>query len=99
VLLRFIEFGRAPIFTHVDSHFGIGIVGGPMFSSRAGPGVPEGKLEKIFETFYTTKKHGTGLGLAIARTIIEAAGGKVWAENQPGIGAVFRFTVPLATTI
>ena len=51
VLLRFIELGRAPIFTHVDSHFGKGIVGGPMFSSRAGPGVPEGKLEKSLRHF------------------------------------------------
>jgi signal transduction histidine kinase len=67
--------------------------------SDTGPGIPDDKLEKIFETFYTTKKHGTGLGLAITRTIVEAAGGKVWVENQPGSGAVFRFTVPLATTI
>jgi hypothetical protein len=50
----------------------------------------------VFDTFYTTKPHGTGLGLSIARTIIENHGGKIWAENRFGEGAVFRFTLPLA---
>ena len=47
----------------------------------------------------TTRKHGgTGLGLSIARTIIETYGGKIWAENRGGGGAIFRFTLPLAET-
>ena len=45
--------------------------------------------------FYTTKEQGTGLGLSVARTIIETYDGKIWAENQPEGGAVFRFTLPL----
>jgi signal transduction histidine kinase len=61
----------------------------------SGPGIPEEKIATIFDTFYTTKEHGTGLGLSIARTIIEAYGGKIWAENLAEGGAVFRFTMPL----
>jgi signal transduction histidine kinase len=64
----------------------------------SGTGIPKDKLEKVFETFYTTKAEGTGLGLSIARTIIENYGGRVCAENQPASGAVFRFTMPLAAT-
>jgi signal transduction histidine kinase len=61
-----------------------------------GPGIPKEALKRIFETFYTTKSTGTGLGLSIARTIIETYGGRIWAENREGGGAVFRFTMPLA---
>src|SRR5262249_54070159 len=63
--------------------------------SDSGTGIPSQTLDKIFDTFYTTKEHGTGLGLSIARTIIEACGGKIWAENRAVGGAVFRFTLPL----
>jgi signal transduction histidine kinase len=63
----------------------------------SGTGVPKDKLTKIFDTFYTTKGPGTGLGLSIARTIVETYGGRIWAENLPAGGAVFRFTVPLVT--
>jgi signal transduction histidine kinase len=62
----------------------------------SGTGIPNGKLEGVFDSFYTTKKHGTGLGLSIARTIVETYGGKIWAENRSGGGAVVRFTLPLA---
>jgi signal transduction histidine kinase len=63
--------------------------------SDSGTGIPEHKHDSIFDTFYTTKERGTGLGLSIARTIIETYEGKIWAENQAGGGAVFRFTLPL----
>jgi signal transduction histidine kinase len=62
----------------------------------SGIGIPKDKLDDIFETFYTTKQQGTGLGLSIARTLVESYGGKIWAENRSGGGAVFRFTLPLA---
>ena len=65
--------------------------------SDSGTGIPNDKLNDIFETFYTTKRQGTGLGLSIARTIVETYGGRIRAENQPGGGAAFRFTLPLAT--
>ena len=67
--------------------------------ANSGMGIPVGKLNEIFDTFYTTKQQGTGLGLSIARTIIETYGGKIWAENRPGGGAVLRFTLPLSKAI
>ena len=64
--------------------------------SDNGAGIPEDKLQDIFEAFYTTKSQGTGLGLSIVRTIVLGYGGKIWAENRSGGGAVFRFTLPRA---
>jgi signal transduction histidine kinase len=64
--------------------------------SDSGPGIPKQELERVFEALYTTKASGTGLGLSIARTIVETNGGRIWAENREGGGAVFRFTMPLA---
>jgi signal transduction histidine kinase len=64
--------------------------------SDLGPGIPVEKLEEVFEPFFTTKPEGMGMGLSIARTIIEAHGGRLTAENQEGGGAVFRIRLPLA---
>ena len=63
-----------------------------------GPGIPQGEEEHIFEKFVRgrTAGGGVGLGLAICRTIINAHGGSIWAENRPGGGAVFRFTLSAA---
>jgi len=67
-----------------------------------GPGLPATDLERVFDKFYrapdTTGRPGAGLGLAICRGIVELHGGKIWAENRAGGGAVFRFTLPLAAT-
>jgi two-component system sensor histidine kinase KdpD len=62
-----------------------------------GPGLAADELERVFEKFYHAKSPsaGAGLGLAICRAVIEAHGGRIWAENRPGSGAVFRFTLPL----
>jgi C4-dicarboxylate-specific signal transduction histidine kinase len=60
-----------------------------------GAGIAPGSLEKIFDAFYTTKKNGMGLGLSICRNIIEANGGRIWAENHPGQGASLHFCLPL----
>ena len=62
-----------------------------------GPGFTPGEEERIFDKFYRGQSgdsRGVGLGLAICRAIVEAHGGKIWAENRPGGGAVFRFTLP-----
>jgi signal transduction histidine kinase len=59
-----------------------------------GPGLEPEKLDRLFQSFYTTKPDGIGMGLAISRSIAEAHGGRLSAApNQPH-GAVFRFTLP-----
>ena len=74
-----------------------------------GPGIPDENLETVFERFYTSRPRGTafgansGLGLSIVRQIVEAHGGRVWAENRKGpdaapIGARFEVALPSAPT-
>lgn len=65
-----------------------------------GPGIPVRDLERIFDKFYRVlgtarETGGTGVGLAVCRGLIEAHGGRIWAENRPDDGAIFRFTLPL----
>lgn len=59
-----------------------------------GPGVPAEGAEAWFEPFMTTRDEGMGMGLAIVRGIVEAHGGRIWAEPGPDGGAVLRFTLP-----
>jgi two-component system sensor kinase FixL len=60
-----------------------------------GTGMSSENLDKIFQPFYTTKRDGLGMGLSISRSIIEAHGGRLLAENNPDRGATFYFTVPV----
>jgi two-component system sensor kinase FixL len=64
--------------------------------SDTGSGINEETLARLFEPFMTTKKDGMGVGLSICKTIVEAHGGTIWAENNPGAGVTFRFTLPHA---
>ena len=59
----------------------------------SGPGFDPGILERVFEPFYSTKPTGLGMGLSICRSIINAHGGRLWAEVNEPHGAIFRFTV------
>jgi signal transduction histidine kinase len=61
-----------------------------------GPGIPIRCIKEIFEPFFTTKPQGMGMGLSIARTIVEAHGGQMSAENRREGGAAFRVRLPLA---
>ena len=60
-----------------------------------GPGLSEEAIRRVFQPFYTTKPTGIGMGLAISRALVEANGGRLWAEPTSGAGAIFHFTLPL----
>ncbi len=64
--------------------------------SDTGSGFQDDVLPNLFQTFFTTKETGMGVGLSISRSIIEAHGGRMWAENNAAGGATFRFTLPAA---
>jgi signal transduction histidine kinase len=67
-----------------------------------GPGIPPEHLPRLFERFYRVDRArsrgegGTGIGLAIARSVVEAHGGRIWAESEPGKGSTFTFELPVA---
>jgi two-component system, OmpR family, sensor histidine kinase KdpD len=65
-----------------------------------GPGIEENERARIFDKFYRGRRHrfetkGTGMGLPIAKGIVEAHGGKIWVESEPGQGSAFLFSLPL----
>jgi len=61
--------------------------------SDRGTGLSRDEYDKVFQPFYTTKREGLGMGLSISRSIIEAHGGRLWAENNVDRGATFYFTI------
>jgi two-component system sensor histidine kinase KdpD len=69
--------------------------------SDRGPGIPHDAMVHLFDPFYRVidgkpRPQGLGLGLAIVKGLVEAHGGRVWAENRAGSGARFSFTLPLS---
>ena len=64
-----------------------------------GPGIAPAELPRLFQRFYraagASRREGLGLGLYITRTLVEAHGGRIWVESEPGKGSVFRFALPL----
>jgi PAS domain S-box-containing protein len=67
--------------------------------SDSGGGIPSGTIKAIFSPFHTTKSTGMGLGLSICKSIIEAHGGKIYAENNPDGGAMFSLILPTGSQI
>jgi PAS domain S-box-containing protein len=71
--------------------------GGVLVAVRdSGPGIDPEHLDRVFDAFYTTKSNGVGMGLSICRSIIDAHGGRLWADVNVPRGAVFQFTLPSA---
>jgi PAS domain S-box-containing protein len=62
----------------------------------SGPGIDAAHLERVFDPFYTTKSRGMGMGLSICRSIMDAHGGRLWAEANGVRGTVFQFSLPCA---
>lgn len=86
--------GRIEVSAHAEEKFVI-------FSVQdSGIGIPPDDLARIFERFYKADRArtsgGTGLGLSICRHLVEAHGGKIWAESRPGEGSTFFFSIPIA---
>jgi signal transduction histidine kinase len=63
----------------------------------SGPGINPEHIERVFDAFYTTKSSGVGMGLSICRSIIDAHGGRLWADANEPRGAAFQFTLSAET--
>ena len=83
--------GRNPTLTVMTDRSGEGVIA---TITDSGAGFDPTKAEQLFKPFHTTKSSGMGMGLAISRSIIEAHGGKLWAEANHDFGATFKFTLP-----
>jgi two-component system phosphate regulon sensor histidine kinase PhoR len=85
--------GKIGLSTRVEGNFAIVSV------SDTGIGIPEDALPHVFERFYkadkSRSKDGSGLGLAIAKHIVQAHGGRIWAQSEEGKGSTFSFTLPV----
>jgi len=74
--------------------------GGVLVAVRdSGPGIDPELLDRVFDAFYTTKSTGVGMGLSICRSIIDAHGGRLWADANEPRGTVFQFTLPSADEV
>jgi signal transduction histidine kinase len=61
-----------------------------------GEGIAPDLVSRIFEPFFSTKDEGSGLGLSISHSIVEAHGGQIDVQSQPGVGTEFRISLPMA---
>ena len=95
-----IKYGRDDGLLQLDAQRRDGFVEFSVYNE--GAGIPRDKIETVFQKFTrleeadgTRRQKGTGLGLFITRHIVEAHGGRIWAENRPGGGAAFKFVIPV----
>jgi two-component system sensor histidine kinase KdpD len=104
VLYNLVE--NASKYAPPDTDIGLTVARGPREVSVAvedrGPGIPAAALPHLFDPFYRAsdgrpRPQGLGLGLAIVKGLVEAHGGRVWAENRAGGGARFTFTLPVSS--
>jgi signal transduction histidine kinase len=106
-VLSEIEVTRADRGVHLSGDISTEVP--PVFADRervhvadTGPGISPEHLPRLFERFYrvdparSRDDGGTGIGLAIARSVVEAHGGRIWAESEPGKGSMFTFELPVA---
>jgi len=90
---KFTEEGRITVTTRLDEKSEEAMVS----VADTGPGIDLGILPKLFTRFVAKSESGTGLGLYLSKSIVEAHGGKIWAENNSGgKGATFYFTIPVS---
>jgi signal transduction histidine kinase len=93
--LKFTKKGQVSIVTSKDTDKGMAMI----TIKDTGPGIDSEIIPKLFEKFVTKSDKGTGIGLYVSKKIVEAHGGTISGQNNPdGIGATFRFTLPLAET-
>jgi PAS domain S-box-containing protein len=88
-----VEAGPRELLIRTEQHQPNGVL---VAVRDSGPGIDPEHLERVFEAFYTTKSSGVGMGLSICQSIIEAHGGRLWADANEARGAVFQFTLPNA---
>jgi signal transduction histidine kinase len=87
--------GRRDVFVHLRHTEGEGVV---LQIRDSGPGIDAQNMPSLFNPFFTTKANGMGMGLSICRSIIESHGGRIWADSEPGQGAVLSFALPAEIT-
>ncbi|MEM5285629.1 PAS domain S-box protein [Paraburkholderia sabiae] len=75
--------------SRVDGNYGQVVI------EDSGTGISEENVGRLFNAFFTTKTDGMGMGLSICRSIVEAHGGRIWAESQEGQGATMQFVLPI----
>jgi PAS domain S-box-containing protein len=86
-----VEAGPRELLISTEQTQGNGVL---VMVGDSGPGIDLEHVDRVFETFYTTKTSGMGMGLSICRSIIDAHGGRLWADANEPRGAVFQFTLP-----
>jgi two-component system, OmpR family, sensor histidine kinase KdpD len=97
-LLRPAPARYSPLQSQIEVHGYVDADGIRVSVSDAGPGLPPGDIDRLFEPFFRgaipQATAGSGMGLAIARGLLAAARGRIWAENRAGGGARFWIAVP-----